>query len=175
MKPALLALPLLAALTACGTGLIPPITQDVPDIKVVFPESSTAVSGVVYINTNQFGNLPAVSSIVNSVEAAGDLVYTSLSPLTDLSSVGIYIRPDLYGQNCYNMPGYIVCTGDESANKLQDLPISKGVVVRTKLAGTLLNKAIQSRTGYIGFKVNSGAVLKGDQLNITGIKATIRF
>jgi len=156
-------------MSACGTGLIPPITQGLADITATLP-TSTSVPMVVYIDKNQFDSLPALAGIVNSVEIAGSLVYTGLGNLT---SVGVYIRPDTVG--CTNGGGYYTCTGDESANKLQDLAVQKGVPTDIKLAGAQLNKAVQSKSGYIGFRVNAGSTLNGDKISVTGVKATIRF
>ena len=166
---------LTALLSACGTGLIPPITQSLSDINVTLPPATSTSPTVVYLSQNQFADLPAISNIINSVEISGDLVYTVVSPLSNLSNVGIYIRPNLDGSNCYNQSGYLLCSGDESANKLQDLDISKGQIVKVTISGKLLNTAVKAKSGYIGFRINQGNTTQGDKISITNVKATVRF
>ena len=176
MKPIFPILGLSALLSACGTGLIPPVTQNLPDINVTLPPASSVSPVVVYLRENQFGNQPDIVNIVNSVEISGELVYTVTSPLSDLSNVGIYIRPNIDGANCYNQAGYLICSGDsENSYKLQDLDISKGLKVNVTLAGKLLDTSVKTKTGYIGFRINQGNTTQGDTISITKVKAVVRF
>ena len=41
--------------------------------------------------------------------------------------------------------------------------------------GDVLNAAVKNRTGYIGFRINTGSTLAGDQINFTKVNASIRF
>lgn len=175
MKTLLPLAALSAVLSACGTGILPPVTKALPDINVTLPPATSTAPVVVYLSQNQFADLPAVSGVVNSVSITGDLVYTVVNPASNLSNVGIYIRQNLDGQNCYNQSGYLICGGDESAYKLQDLEISKGLTVKTVISGKLLNAAVKNKSGYIGFRINQGNTTQGDKLSITGVVATVQF
>jgi hypothetical protein len=124
----------------------------------------------VYLSTNQFADLPGVVSNASSVSIAGNLLYSGSGTL---SSVGLYARQNLNG--CTVQGPYMMCSGDESANKLQDITFEKGVPKAIVIGGTALNKAVQSKSGYLGFQINTGISLQGDALAITDAKATVRF
>jgi hypothetical protein len=178
MKNAFPLIGLTVLLSACGTGIIPPITKDLPDINATLPVPSTTSPLVFYSTTDQFASLPAIASVINSIELSGNLFYLGNGTLSTLSNVGIYIRGSIDGQNCYNQAGYLICaddSGQESSHKLQDVDIVKGNLKSVTLAGEVLNTAVKNRKGYIGFRINQGATLAGDQINFTKIKATIRF
>ena len=169
---------LTALLSACGTGLIPPVPYALPDINATLPVPSTASPMVVYSTVDQFATLPVIAKAISSIELKGDLVYLGNGNLSTLSNVGIYIRSTIDGQNCYNQAGYLICndsSGQESGNKLQDVAITKGNLQSVTLAGDVLNAAVKNRTGYIGFRINTGSTLAGDQINFTKVNASIRF
>ena len=130
MKPMLPILGLSALLSACGTGLIPPVTQNLPDINVTLPAATAGTLMVVYPKDNQFASDSPLTGVVNSVEISGNLLYSGFG---NLSGVGVYVRQDSVG--CIDMGTYFSCTGDESANKLNDLAIIKGQPVGVTLAG----------------------------------------
>ncbi len=170
MKPFFPILGLSALLSACGTGLIPPVTQNLPDINVVLPTATAGTPMVVYPKDNQFASDSPLTGVVNSVEISGNLVYTGLG---NLGGVSVYVRQDSVG--CVDMGSYFSCTGDESANKLNDLSIIKGQPVGVTLAGKQLTTAVQKKFGLIGFQVNVGSSLAGDKIRVTEVKATVRF
>ena len=170
MKPILPILGLTALLSACGTGLFPPVTQNLPDINVVLPTATANTPMVVYPKDNQFASDSPLTGVVNSVEISGNLVYTGLG---NLSGVGVYVRQDSVG--CIDMGSYFSCTGDESANKLNDLAITKGEPVGVTLAGKQLTTAVQKKFGLIGFQVNAGSSVAGDKIRVTEVKAVVRF
>jgi hypothetical protein len=175
MKPMLPLIGLTILLSACGTGLIPPVDRDLDPIDISLPAASSAAPIVVYVNTNQFDKLSDIVSKVDTVEINGKLVYIGSGLTSTLTNVGVYIRGDLDGQGCYNDTIYLICSGDESKSKLQDIAINRGVEAPVKLAGAVLDKAVQNKKGYIGFRINEGNTSKGDRINITSVKATVRF
>jgi len=170
MKPILPILGLSALLSACGTGLFPPVVQNLPDINVVLPTAMAGTPMVIYPKDNQFESNSPLTGVVNSVEISGNLVYTGLG---NLSGVGVYVRQDSVG--CVDMGTYFSCTGDESANKLNDLSIIKGQPVSVILAGKQLTTAVQKKFGLIGFQINAGSSVAGDKIRVTEVKATVRF
>ena len=170
MKPLLPLLGLTALLSACGTGLIPPVTQNLPDISAVLPTASAGTPMVIYPKGNQFDSSSPLAGSVNSVEIDGNLTYTGFG---NLSGVGVYVRADSVG--CIDGGTYFSCTGDESANRLNDLTVIKGQPGPVKLAGKQLTAAVQRKFGLIGFQVISGSTLSGDKISVTDVKATIRF
>ncbi|WP_425147401.1 hypothetical protein [Deinococcus sp.] len=172
-KLSLLALPVLAAaLSGCGTGLIPPITRTFDPIIFIFPAPAAQSSVVFYSTTNQLDALPAITNLINSVQIGGNATYTGLGNLT---SIKVYLRPNKAGCTVQTDESYIACTGDESAYLVQSISIIKGQPVPFTLSGTLLNKAVQNRLGYLGVQVTGGGALQGDKLLIDGGNVTVRF
>ncbi|WP_424951803.1 hypothetical protein [Deinococcus sp.] len=170
MKPLVPLLGLTALLSACGTGLIPPVTQNLPDINATLTSATAGTPMVIYPKTNQFDSSSPLAGSVNSVTISGTLVYTGLG---NLSGVGVYVRENSIG--CIDGGTFVTCTGDESANKIQDLSISKGTPVSVSLSGKQLTAAVQRKSGLLGFQVTSGSSLNGDKINITDVKAVVRF
>jgi hypothetical protein len=178
MKTLLPLAALSALLSACGTGILPTVPYDLPDINATLPVPSTASPMVIYSTTDQFAALPVIAQAISSIDLTGDLVYNGKGAASTLSNVGIYIRDTVDGQNCYNQAGYLICSDtnmEESSHKLQDVPISIGVLKPVTLMGDVLNKSVKNRKGYIGFRINQGTIMAGDQINFTKIKATIHF
>ena len=170
MKKTFLLPVLAAALSACGTGLIPPITRDLDPITLTLPAASSVNPLVYYSNVNQMATLNDVTKLINSVQIAGNALYTGYG---NLSGVTLYLRSTLDG--CTVAGDYVACTGDESANKVQTVAIVKGQPVPFTLSGPLLNKAVQSHIGYLGVQVTGGNVVQGDKLNISDARVTVRF
>ncbi|GGQ99098.1 hypothetical protein [Deinococcus ruber] len=175
MKPrslSLLALPLLAALSGCGTGLIPPITRDFDAVTFTFPAPTVQNPVVFYSTTNQLGSLPAISSLISSVEIAGNATYTGFG---NLAKIQVYIRQNLSGCTIQTDQSYVACPADESANLVQTIDLVKGQPAAFKLSGTILTKAVQNKLGYLGVQVTGGGALQGDKLLIDSGKVTVRF
>ena len=178
MKPLLPLIGLTALLSACGTGIIPPVPYSLPDINATLPVPSTATPMVVYSTVDQFATLPLIAKAISSIELKGDLVYLGNGATSTLSNVGIYIRSSIDGQNCYNSSGYLICaddSGQESGSKLQDVAITKGNLTSITMSGDVLNNAVKNRHGYIGFRINTGSTMMNDQINFTKVNASIRF
>lgn len=169
MTKLLLPAALMLSLAACGTGLIPPITRDISDINLTLPSAAQS-SMIIYLSANQFADLPDAVKSTNSVSIAGKLLYTGTG---SLSSIGLYLRQDTVG--CTNQGTYLVCSGDQAAFKIKDLNFGKGTPTAITIEGPVLNKAVQQKSGYLGFQINSGVAVQGDKLAITEAKATIRF
>ena len=166
-------LPLLAAaLSACGTGLIPPITRDFDAVNFTFPVSTVQNPVVFYSTTNQFASLPAISSLINAVELSGKTTYTGLGNLTSLK---VYLRSSKAGCTIQTDESYIACMGDESANLVGTIDIVKGQPTPFTLSGIILTKAVQNKLGYLGVQVTGGGALQGDKLLIDSGKVTVRF
>ena len=178
MKKMLPLLGLGVLMSACGTGLIPAVPYDLPDINATLPVPSTTAPMVIYSTQDQFAGLPAIAQVISSIDLTGNLVYNGNGPLSTLSNVGVYIRSTVDGSNCYNQAGYLIC--DDSANaeakyKLQDVSITKGNLQSVTLTGPVLNGAVKNRKGYIGFRINQGSTMTNDQINFTKVRATIHF
>jgi hypothetical protein len=170
MKTLLPLAALTGLLSACGTGLIPPVSKDLPDINSTLPAASALVPVVIYLDQDQFKDLNSVLKNVDTVDITGNLVFTGKG---DISSVDIFVRPDAVG--CEVGAGYYICKGDESANRLQNIVIEKGTPQAITLAGKPLDAAVKNQHGYIGFRIVKGSTVAGDKISISGAKATARF
>jgi hypothetical protein len=170
MKPMLPLIGLSVLLSACGTGLLPPISKELPDINSTLPTASALVPVVIYLDQDQFKDLAGVLKNVDTVEVTGSLVFTGKG---DISSVDVFVRPDVTG--CKVGIKYYLCDGDESANKLQNIMIEKGTPQSIKLTGKPLDDAVRNQHGFIGFQIKTGSTVDGDKISITGAKASAQF
>ncbi|MFC4452817.1 hypothetical protein [Deinococcus sonorensis] len=174
----LLSLPLLGvlALTACGTGILPPVTRTLDPITLTMPTAFSLASGVLYLNENQFAKVADVLKNASSLTIDGQALFVGVG---DLQTLTIYVRTASGSANaldgCTINSNYAVCSGDESAHKVQDLQIIKGQKMALHLAGAALNAAAKNKSAYFGIKVTSGNTFQGDTVTISDAKATVQF
>ena len=170
-----------ASLLLGSCGLIPTPSVDVPDSTLNLPDSGALGGKVVYLYTDSLaGN--SVPSALSRFKVEGNATYTTAAGT--LSSVGMYIRPDLSSvpATCTEYPAspvtprMLVCdTAGEQTQAIGTLTVQSGQSVPFSLGGAALDNAAKSGHGYFGMSFSGGRSLFGDTLKLSGMKASARL
>jgi len=167
----LLPLTLCAALLA-GCGVVPLPAVGIPDQTLKLPASAGFEQYVAYDGSDAFAGT-ALPSLLSQVRVSGQVQYGGVG---DLSEVAVYLRSSL--PSCTALPGssmQLCAASGEAAQKIGTLTLRGGEVTGFQLSGSALDRAAKAGHGYFGVQALSGASLTGDQIKLSGMKASAKL
>lgn len=159
-------LPLLLALlglAACGTVPLP--EQRLADATVSAPFALAPGSQVIYQTTNAFSG--PVSASVQRVSVTGQLAFAGSPGEKGLT---FFIAGQL-PTGCLNLGQVLLCPDAAGGSQIGTARVSVGQAVPLSLSGPALDAAAHAGRGYLGLRLDAGAVQSGDTLTFTQLRA----